>query len=323
MSTGQDTDQDRRQSRSSSGNGLAGELESFAAGWAADRIRAIGDRAREGGGGDDGGGGGGGMMQDVVRSGLGELRSGGSPVGAAAKAAATGVGSKVKQAFGGKGGSGGSKVINIVEDLDVGVPVEVAWREWLAFRKFSSYMKGVDSAERVADDRVNFRAKVAWSHRSWESTITDEQENERLAWKSKGSKGSVDGVVTFHELGPNLTKMLVVLEYHPSGFFEKTGNLWRAQGRRARLDLKHFRRHVMTQAGGDEDDGDRDDDRDEREDWERDEDRDDRGERDDDRDDDDEQDDDRDEDDDRDADDRDEQDDDDRPRASGGRRSRS
>jgi hypothetical protein len=29
--------------------------------------------------------------------------------------------------------------------------------------------------------------------------------------------------------------------------FERTGNLWRAQGRRARLELKHFRRHMMTQ----------------------------------------------------------------------------
>src|SRR5690606_34619576 len=37
------------------------------------------------------------------------------------------------------------------------------------------------------------------------------------------------------------------LEYHPQGFFEHVGNLWRAQGRRARLELKHFRRHVMTQ----------------------------------------------------------------------------
>jgi hypothetical protein len=39
-----------------------------------------------------------------------------------------------------------------------------------------------------------------------------------------------------------------VLEYHPQGFFEHTGNLWRAQGRRARLELKHFRRHLMTNA---------------------------------------------------------------------------
>jgi hypothetical protein len=52
--------------------------------------------------------------------------------------------------------------------------------------------------------------------------------------------------VTFSELAPNLTRILLVLEYHPQGFFEHTGNLWRAQGRRARLELKHFQRHVMA-----------------------------------------------------------------------------
>lgn len=53
--------------------------------------------------------------------------------------------------------------------------------------------------------------------------------------------------MTFHELAPSLTLILLVLEYHPQGLFEHTGNIWRAQGRRARLDLKHFRRHVMTE----------------------------------------------------------------------------
>ncbi len=72
--------------------------------------------------------------------------------------------------------------------------------------------------------------------------------DDRIIWRSKGQKGHVDGAVTFHELAPNLTRILLVLEYHPQGLFERTGNLWRAQGRRARLELKHFRRHMMTQA---------------------------------------------------------------------------
>ena len=45
---------------------------------------------------------------------------------------------------------------------------------------------------------------------------------------------------------PDLTRVVAVLEYHPKGLFEKTGNLWRAQGRRVRLELKHFQRQVMT-----------------------------------------------------------------------------
>jgi hypothetical protein len=71
--------------------------------------------------------------------------------------------------------------------------------------------------------------------------------DERIIWRSKGQKGHVDGAVTFHELAPNLTRILLVLEYHPQGMFERTGNLWRAQGRRTRLELKHFRRHMMTE----------------------------------------------------------------------------
>jgi hypothetical protein len=38
------------------------------------------------------------------------------------------------------------------------------------------------------------------------------------------------------------------MEYYPQGLFERTGNIWRAQGGRARLEFQHFRRHAMTQA---------------------------------------------------------------------------
>ena len=91
-----------------------------------------------------------------------------------------------------------------------------------------------------------FKAQIFWSHRTWEATILEQVPDERIVWRSKGEKGHVDGAVTFHELGPNLTRILVVLEYYPQGLFEKTGNIWEAQGRRARAELRHFRRHVMT-----------------------------------------------------------------------------
>jgi hypothetical protein len=69
-----------------------------------------------------------------------------------------------------------------------------------------------------------------------------------IVWRSTGAKGHVDGAITFTALGPNSTRVLLVMEYWPKGLFERTGNLWRAQGRRARLEFKHFRRHAMTSA---------------------------------------------------------------------------
>jgi uncharacterized membrane protein len=155
---------------------------------------------------------------------------------------------------GGDGGDGGGgkgqkqKVTNIVETIDVGVPIRLAYDQWTQFEDFPSFMKKVESVEQESDEQLNWRAQILWSHRNWESTIHEQVPDKRIVWHSKGAKGYVDGAVTFHELAPELTRIALILEYHPQGFFEKTGNLWRAQGRRARLEFKHFVRHMMTQA---------------------------------------------------------------------------
>ena len=163
------------------------------------------------------------------------------------------VGDKVKDAasslFGGKGkGKGGKKikVTNIVEHIDVGTPIDLTYRQWTQFAEWPKYMKKLEQVEQVSDEKLRWKAQIFLSHRSWESTITEQVPNERIVWRSKGDKGYIDGAVTFHELAPNLTRVVVVLEYHPQGLFEKTGNLWRAQGRRVRLELKHFQRQLMT-----------------------------------------------------------------------------
>jgi hypothetical protein len=151
---------------------------------------------------------------------------------------------------GGKGGKGGKKikVTNIVEQIDIGAPLRVVYDQWTQFQDFSEFMKKVEGVDQKDEQKLSFKAQVFWSHRTWEATIIDQVPDQQIVWRSNGPKGHVDGAVTFHELGPNLTRVLVVLEYHPQGLFERTGNVWRAQGRRARLELKHFRRHVMTQA---------------------------------------------------------------------------
>jgi uncharacterized membrane protein len=138
------------------------------------------------------------------------------------------------------------KVTNIVETVDVPVSRDVAYEQWTQFEEFPSFMKKVENVTQEDDEVVTWQAQVFWSHRTWKATILDQVPNEHIVWKSESEKGRVDGAVTFHELAPNLTRILVSLEYHPKGLFEHTGNLWRAQGRRVRLEMKHFRRHVAN-----------------------------------------------------------------------------
>ncbi|WJY36432.1 SRPBCC family protein [Streptomyces sp. P9-2B-2] len=154
---------------------------------------------------------------------------------------------KVKGLFGKgrKGGGGKSKSVTIVEDIDVGVPVREAYDQWTQFQEFSTFAKGVVSVEKSDDTTSNWKVKVAKSTRSWRANVTEQVPDERITWTTEGAKGTVKGVVTFHRLTDNLTRVLLVLEYFPKGLFEKTGNIWRAQGRRARLDLKLYRKFIM------------------------------------------------------------------------------
>ncbi|MGA4838701.1 SRPBCC family protein [Streptomyces sp. G45] len=152
---------------------------------------------------------------------------------------------------GGKGGSGGRPTV-ILEYVDVGVPVSDAYDQWTRFEDFANFTKGVQSADTVSDTESDWRVKVFWSSRSWRARITDQVRDERIAWTSEGAKGTTRGAVTFHPLADRLTRVVLVIEYYPQGLFEKTGNLWRAQGRRARLDLKHYARHLALRPPEDE-----------------------------------------------------------------------
>ncbi|MEU8303473.1 SRPBCC family protein [Actinomadura sp. NPDC048955] len=202
------------------------------------------------------GGDGGGVAGKAAATGAKKLAEGESPLKAGLSAGATGakemVKDKVKSAVGGGGkdgkggGQGKMKVTNIMEEFDVGLPRRVAYDQWTQFADYPSFTKKVESVEQESDEKTNWRAQVFLSHRTWEATIIEQVPDERIVWKSKGPKGYVDGAVTFHELTPDMTRVLLVAEYHPDGFFEKTANMWRAQGRRLRLDFKHIKRHMMT-----------------------------------------------------------------------------
>jgi hypothetical protein len=109
-------------------------------------------------------------------------------------------------------------------------------------------MKKDESVEQTSETEIDWKAKIFLSTREWHSEILEQVPDKRIVWRSDAVKGYVDGAVTFHELAPDLTKVLLVLQYHPKGLFELSGNLWRAQGRRARLEMKHYRGHLMTEA---------------------------------------------------------------------------
>jgi uncharacterized membrane protein len=190
-----------------------------------------------------------GIKDKAVAEGAKAAAEGESPVKGALGGALSGVKDKVKNLFTGGGGKGSNphKFTNIVEWIEVGVPVTVAYNQWTEFEQWPDFMKKLENAKHSQDDgKVKFKGQVFWSHRSWESTIVEMVPDDRIVWVSTGEKGYLNGSVTFHETAPRLTKICIVVEYHPQGFFEKTGNIWRAVGRRVRVEMKRYVHRVMT-----------------------------------------------------------------------------
>ncbi len=217
-----------------------------------DRLGDVAENGGEGLSGVLGGGGGGSALGGALSSGASAIKD---KVSGALGSIVPGMGGGDDDEDGegeGSGGGGGNKsargkfkFLNIFEAQDVGVPLRLAYDQWTQFADFPSFMKKVENVDQTSDEKVTWKAQVFWSHRTWETTIVEQIPDSHIRWTSSGAKGHADGIVTFSELAPNLTRIVLILEYYPQGFFEKTGNIWRAVGRRARLEFKHFCRHVM------------------------------------------------------------------------------
>ncbi|MER5853850.1 SRPBCC family protein, partial [Streptomyces sp. NPDC002012] len=159
-----------------------------------------------------------GQLTDVAESGSlpaigSRILQGDSPlkafVGEKAKGVKDKVVGKVKEAFGGGKGkrkSSGGKVMNIIEVLDVGVPLRVAYDHWTQYDQFSSFAKGVRDVSKSDEISSDWKVKVGPSSRSFKATVQEQIPDDRIVWTSEGAKGTTRGAVSFHELAPSLTR---------------------------------------------------------------------------------------------------------------------
>jgi uncharacterized membrane protein len=159
--------------------------------------------------------------------------------------AAAGLVSKVT---GGKGdgapsGTGKGRRLPIQRWTDIAAPLEMVYDQWTQFEEFPRIMHRVQSVQPQDDNKLAWEEKIWFSRRQWVAEIVDQRENERIEWKTV-SGTSHTGVVTFHELDDNLTRVLVNLDFQPSGLFEKMGSGLRFAKRAVQADLARFKAYV-------------------------------------------------------------------------------
>jgi uncharacterized membrane protein len=145
-------------------------------------------------------------------------------------------------------GVGDGRRMPIQQSVDVAVPVETAWKLWNKYEDYPKFMHRLESAEKLDANHVHFTGKVWGIRRDWEAKITEKRANETVAWTSEDGLDNA-GVVTFHRMGPRLTRIELSLDIAPHGPIEKIGRGMRFTKRAVRADLHRFKAYAEMNEG--------------------------------------------------------------------------
>lgn len=146
--------------------------------------------------------------------------------------------------LGKSGGDSKPRLAHLIEEhTDIAAPRSVVYNQWTQMEMFPSIVKGVQSVDQRDDDQAEWTSKIGPVRRTWNARITEQVPDERIAWQTEGGPRH-EGVVSFHTLDEQLTRVLVQIQYKPSGPLEKVGNTLRIQRRRVRRDLRMFKHFV-------------------------------------------------------------------------------
>lgn len=131
---------------------------------------------------------------------------------------------------------------SVTQSVDVDVPISTVYDQWTQFESFPHFMGGVDKIEQRDDTHTHWSTSIGGLTREFDAEITEQHPEERVAWKSTGTDGPTHaGVITFHRLDENRTRVTAQIDWEPEGVAEKAGALVGLDDHQVKADLERFR----------------------------------------------------------------------------------
>ncbi len=128
----------------------------------------------------------------------------------------------------------------MMHDIEIDMPVGTVYNQWTQFEDFPLFMKHVVDVRQLDDTTTEWKAKISGVSRTWKAEITEQTPDQRVAWTAlDGTKHA--GVVTFHALSDDATKVVLQLEMDPEGFLEHVADWGGYVSDRAKKDLDRFK----------------------------------------------------------------------------------
>ena len=133
----------------------------------------------------------------------------------------------------------------ITNDIDLDLPIRTVYDQWTQFEDFPAFMSGVDEVQQLDDTTMHWKVHVGGVERGFDTEITEQLPDERIAWKSTSGPRHA-GVVTFHRLNDEQTRVRLQLEWDPEGFIENVGAALQLDDAQVASDLREFARLMET-----------------------------------------------------------------------------
>jgi uncharacterized membrane protein len=131
----------------------------------------------------------------------------------------------------------------IKKTIEVDVPVRTAYNQWTQFEEFPRFMEGVKEVRQLDDKHLHWRAEVMGKEVEWDSEITHQVPDQRVAWRSTSGADN-SGSVAFQPLGQDRTQLTLHMVIDPEGAAQATGSALGIVSARIEGDLKRFKKFI-------------------------------------------------------------------------------
>ena len=133
----------------------------------------------------------------------------------------------------------------IEQSVEVNVPVRTAYNQWTQFEEFPRFMEGVETVQQLDDTRLHWVTEIAGQKREFDAKITEQTPDQRIAWYADG-EAKQGGVVTFHRIDDEQTRVMLQMDFEPEGFVETVGDKLGIVESRVKGDLERFKTFIES-----------------------------------------------------------------------------
>lgn len=135
----------------------------------------------------------------------------------------------------------------IETSIEVRCPLQAVYGQWTRFEDFPAFMSSVREVRKIDDTRVHCQAEIGGEEKELDAEIIEQLPGEYIAWKSLSGTPSA-GVVHFEPLGPQLTRVRLMMAYEAQGPAENSPEALASLSARVQDTVEGFKSFIENRA---------------------------------------------------------------------------